>query len=118
MYLSLVDQPQIEIGHHSSITIGGFILYTDTLVMTGLVLAIIGALVYLARRKGITEDAPTGVQNVLEMAIEFVSGLVEDGWKVLHRPIALPRGITGPIMDAISRIWAFISQPISLSPPC
>jgi F-type H+-transporting ATPase subunit a len=78
VYLSLVDQPQIEIGHHSSITIGGFILYTDTLLMTALVLAIIGALVYLARRKGITEDAPTGVQNVLEMAIEFVSGLVED----------------------------------------
>ena len=76
--LELVTQPQIEIGHHSSVTVFGFLLYTDTLLMIGLVIAIIGALVFWAHRRGITEDAPTGVQNVLEMAIEFVAGLVED----------------------------------------
>jgi branched-chain amino acid transport system permease protein len=39
-----------------------------------------------------------------------VTGLVEDGWKVLYRPIALPRGITGPIID----IWASLARPMSL----
>ena len=40
-----------------------------------------------------------------------VTGLVEDAWEALRRPISLPRGITGPLIDAF---WAFISQPISL----
>jgi branched-chain amino acid transport system permease protein len=39
-----------------------------------------------------------------------VTGLVEDGWKLLRRPIVLPRGVTGPIVDAS----ASLSRPISL----
>jgi branched-chain amino acid transport system permease protein len=39
-----------------------------------------------------------------------VTGLVEDAWERLRRPISLPRGVTGPLID----VWAFISQPISL----
>jgi F-type H+-transporting ATPase subunit a len=76
--LALVDQPQIEIGEHPSINLFGFTLYTDTLIMIIVVLAIIAALVWWARRRGLTEAAPTGVQNLLELAIEFVTGLVQD----------------------------------------
>jgi branched-chain amino acid transport system permease protein len=39
-----------------------------------------------------------------------VTGLVEDGWQALRRPITLPRGITGPIID----VWAAMSRPITL----
>jgi branched-chain amino acid transport system permease protein len=39
-----------------------------------------------------------------------VTGLVEDGWEMLKRPISLPRGITGPITDA----WVWLSRPITL----
>jgi branched-chain amino acid transport system permease protein len=38
-----------------------------------------------------------------------VTGLVEDGWEALRRPISLPRGVTGPAVD----VWAWLSQPIS-----
>ncbi len=39
-----------------------------------------------------------------------VTGLVEDGWEALRRPITLPRGITGPLIDC----WAWLSRPMSL----
>jgi branched-chain amino acid transport system permease protein len=39
-----------------------------------------------------------------------VTGLVEDGWEALRRPIIMPRGVTGPVID----VWAFLSQPIAL----
>jgi branched-chain amino acid transport system permease protein len=39
-----------------------------------------------------------------------VTGLVEDAWEALRRPISLPRGVTGPAID----VWAWLSQPISL----
>jgi hypothetical protein len=35
---------------------------------------------------------------------------VEDGWRVLRRPISLPRGVTGPLID----VWGSLSRPISL----
>ena len=39
-----------------------------------------------------------------------VTGLVEDGWEALRRPILMSRCVTGPVID----VWAFLSQPISL----
>jgi branched-chain amino acid transport system permease protein len=39
-----------------------------------------------------------------------ITGLVEDGWRVLRRPISLPRGVTGPLID----VWDSLSRPISL----
>jgi len=39
-----------------------------------------------------------------------ITGLVEDGWRVLCRPISLPRGVTGPLID----VWGSLSRPISL----
>jgi branched-chain amino acid transport system permease protein len=39
-----------------------------------------------------------------------VTGLVEEAWEVLRRPISLPRGVTGPAID----VWAWLSQPMSL----
>jgi branched-chain amino acid transport system permease protein len=39
-----------------------------------------------------------------------ITGLVEDGWRVLRRPISLPRGVTGPLID----VWSSLSRPISL----
>jgi branched-chain amino acid transport system permease protein len=39
-----------------------------------------------------------------------ITGLVEDGWRVLRRPISLPRGVTGPRSD----VWDSLSPPISL----
>lgn len=74
--LDLITQPQIEIGQHSSVKLFGFTVYTDTLIMILVVVAIIAGLVFWARRRGITDDAPTGIQNVLESAIEFIDGLV------------------------------------------
>ena len=38
-----------------------------------------------------------------------ITGLVEDGWRVLRRPISLPRGVTGPLID----VWGSLSRPIS-----
>ena len=39
-----------------------------------------------------------------------ITGLVEDGWRVLRRPISLPRGVTGPLID----VWGSLSRPIWL----
>ena len=39
-----------------------------------------------------------------------ITGLVEDGWRVLRRPISLPRSVTGPLID----VWDSLSRPISL----
>ena len=39
-----------------------------------------------------------------------ITGLVEDGWRVLRRPISLPRGVTGSLID----VWGSLSRPISL----
>jgi branched-chain amino acid transport system permease protein len=39
-----------------------------------------------------------------------VTGLVEDGWEALRRPILMSRGVTGPVID----VWALLSQPMSL----
>ena len=39
-----------------------------------------------------------------------VTGLLEDGWAALGRPLDLPRGLTGPLLDT----FAFLSRPISL----
>jgi branched-chain amino acid transport system permease protein len=39
-----------------------------------------------------------------------VTGMVEDGWDALRRPINLPRGVAGPLIDA----WAWLSRPMSL----
>jgi len=39
-----------------------------------------------------------------------VTGLLEDGWAALGRPLELPRGLTGPLLD----LWAFLSRPIVL----
>jgi branched-chain amino acid transport system permease protein len=39
-----------------------------------------------------------------------ITGLVEDGWRVLRRPISLPRGVTGPLIDG----WDWLARPISL----
>ena len=39
-----------------------------------------------------------------------VTGLLEDGWAALGRPLELQRGLTGPLLDA----WAFLSRPIVL----
>lgn len=39
-----------------------------------------------------------------------LSGLLDDGWEALGRPIELPRGLAGPVLDA----WTWLSRPISL----
>ena len=39
-----------------------------------------------------------------------ITGLAEDGWRVLRRPLSLPRGVTGPLID----VWGSLSRPISL----
>ena len=39
-----------------------------------------------------------------------VTGLLEDGWAALGRPIELRRGLTGPLVDA----WEWLSRPIVL----
>jgi len=39
-----------------------------------------------------------------------VTGLIEDGWAALGRPLELQRGLTGPFVDA----WAWLSRPIIL----
>jgi branched-chain amino acid transport system permease protein len=39
-----------------------------------------------------------------------VTGLLEDGWAALGRPLELERGLTGPLIDA----WAWLSRPIVL----
>jgi F-type H+-transporting ATPase subunit a len=108
--LALVDQPAVEIGHHSSIDVFGIAIYTDTVVMTALVLALIGGLIYWAHRRGITEGPPTGVQNVLEYAVEFVSGLVEDTIGERGRRIA-PVVITLFLFILISNWVGLIALP-------
>ncbi len=39
-----------------------------------------------------------------------MTGLIEDGWVALSRPLELSRGLTGPLLDA----WAWLSRPIML----
>jgi branched-chain amino acid transport system permease protein len=41
---------------------------------------------------------------------EGITGLLEDAWEALGRPLELKRGLTGPLLDA----WAWLSRPISL----
>jgi branched-chain amino acid transport system permease protein len=39
-----------------------------------------------------------------------ITGLAEDGWQALRRPLSLPRGVTGPLVD----VWGSLSRPMSL----
>jgi F-type H+-transporting ATPase subunit a len=110
--LQLISQPQIEVGQHASVTLFGVTLYLDTLIMTIIVLAIIGGLVLWARRRGLTEEAPTGVQNILEMAIEFVGGLVDDTIGERGRRIA-PVVITMFLFILISN-WLGLIPPVGI----
>jgi branched-chain amino acid transport system permease protein len=41
---------------------------------------------------------------------EGITGLIEDGWAALGRPLDLPRGLTGPLVDG----WAWLSRPLFL----
>jgi branched-chain amino acid transport system permease protein len=55
------------------------------------------------------------ILGLIFMAIVYflprgVTGLLEDGWAALGRPLELQRGLTGPLLDA----WAFLSRPIVL----
>ena len=42
------------------------------------------------------------------------TGLIEDGWEALGRPLALERGLAGPLRDAWSALWDWLSRPIVL----
>ena len=42
------------------------------------------------------------------------TGLIEDGWAALGRPLELDRGLAGPLLDAGIAVWAWISRPIVL----
>jgi branched-chain amino acid transport system permease protein len=53
--------------------------------------------------------------GIVFMAIVYflprgVTGLLEEGWAALGRPLELPRGMTGPLVD----VWAWLSRPIVL----
>jgi branched-chain amino acid transport system permease protein len=39
-----------------------------------------------------------------------LTGLVQDGWDALKKPMTLARGFTGPLLDA----WAWLSRPVAL----
>ena len=108
--LALVTQPQIEIGQHVQIQVFGLTIYVDTVVMIAIVLAIIAGLVFWARRRGLTEEAPTGVQNVLEYAVEFVSGLVEDTIGERGREIA-PLAVTMFIFIIVANWLGLVQIP-------
>jgi len=110
--LALVTQPQIEVGHHATANLFGFTIYIDTLIMILVVLAIIGGLVTWARVRGLTEEAPTGIQNVLEMAIEFVGGLVDETIGERGRRVA-PIVITMFIFILISN-WVGLVPPVGI----
>jgi F-type H+-transporting ATPase subunit a len=53
------------------------LLDVDTIIMTVIVIIIILALALIARRN-MSLERPTGVQNVLEMVVEFIGGFVTD----------------------------------------
>jgi hypothetical protein len=38
-----------------------------------------------------------------------VTGLLEDGWALLRRPMALPRGVFGSLIEPVSRLLRPIS---------
>ncbi len=100
--------PQVEIGHHTTVQVFGQTIYLDTVIMILLTLAIIGGLVFWARRQGLTEDAPHGVQNVLEYAVEFISGLVED--TIGERGLALAPLVVTMFLFILVANWVGLIQ--------
>jgi branched-chain amino acid transport system permease protein len=42
------------------------------------------------------------------------TGLIEDGWEALSRPVELNRGLAGPLTDAWTAVWGRLSRPIML----
>jgi branched-chain amino acid transport system permease protein len=42
------------------------------------------------------------------------TGLLEDCWEALGRPVELDRGLAGPLIDAWTAVWTWLSRPIVL----
>jgi F-type H+-transporting ATPase subunit a len=70
-----------------------------------------GLLMYLSWRvgRGLEPDRPTGVQNVLEVLVEFVDGLVTEAFGEKRNPLIGPLGLT-------IFAWVFLMNAMDLVP--
>ncbi len=71
----------------------GLLINVDTVYMTVVVVLILLALALLARRN-LSLERPTGVQNILELIMEFINGFVTDSLGVERGPRVAPLAIT------------------------
>jgi len=84
------------------------LLDVDTIYMTALVMIVLLGLALLARRN-LSLQRPTGVQNLLEMVMEFVNGFVTDSLGAARGVVVAPLAIT-------LFMFIFISNYIGLVP--
>jgi F-type H+-transporting ATPase subunit a len=87
---------------------GFWALHLDTMFF-GILLA--GTLMFIAWRVGrnLDPDRPTGAQNVLEVLIEFVDGLVGEAFGERRNPLIGPLGLT-------IFTWVFLMNAMDLVP--
>ena len=72
-----MEEKSLEVGHHTTVFLGGIPLHTDTLLYTGIVCAVLIIIAALARRS-LTSGPPKGLQNLIEGVYSLVSGMVTD----------------------------------------
>jgi F-type H+-transporting ATPase subunit a len=86
------------------------LLDVDTIIMTLIVMVIILALALLARRN-MSLERPTGVQNFLELVVDFINGFVVDSLGVTRGAAVAPLAITLFIFILVSNYIGFLPIP-------
>tara|TARA_B100000315_G_C14591249_1_gene595952 strand:+ start:4259 stop:4978 length:720 start_codon:yes stop_codon:yes gene_type:complete len=59
----------------------GYVVHLDTFMMTGIVIGFLGVILFLLMRN-LHDGAPTGLQNFMEVVVEFIENLVKENLPV------------------------------------
>ena len=84
----------------------------DTIAMTLIVMALIVALAFYVRTR-LTDKTPRGVQNVVELAVEFVNGFVSDSLGNERLPSIGPLAVALFLFILISNYIGLIPVPVN-----
>jgi len=91
--MGIAEAASSEIIHYAPTQImPGVVINMQTVYMSWLTMAIVAAIVFAATRN--VQKIPSGIQNILEMFIEWLNGLMESNLGVEGRRVVAPFVIT------------------------
>lgn len=83
----------IEIGHHTTATLGGYVFNTDTIIATWVAAAVVLTLGFVLRAKITAGPNPGKLQLIWESIVGWINGLVKDNLGYIH-PVVAPLAVT------------------------